>query len=285
MRWAPGLIVAAIVVLGPGTARADAIDVDVKHLRTSPDFKLRLSSALNLSRVKDERAVDAMAWALQKDDQVTIRRVAALSLTRMVDESLPASVRRRALAALKWAKLNDDDAKVRENAARALDQLRGLETAADAKVFLRVVVNPDPRNRAPRGTTDRMRQTLQETLRRAAPEWAQGTDDDLPTKAQLDKNGTKAFIVGAAVANVEVNHSGTRTEIRCSVSVRVAPWQGADGNEVWQADKAASASGNGKVVGASTPTAIDGSKRDCLLAVAEQITARQVVPFLRKMTN
>jgi hypothetical protein len=285
MRWAPGLILAAMVTFASNLARADAIDVDVKHLRTSPDYKLRLSSALNLSRVHDARAADAVAWALQKDDQVTIRRVAALSLTRMVDESLPTDVRRRALAALKWAKANDPDDKVRENASRALDQLRGLANSADAKVFLRVVVNADPRNRAPRGTADRMRQTLQETLRRAAPDWAQGTDDDLPTKAQLDKHGTKAFIVGAAVAALEVNQTGSHAEIRCSVSVRVAPWSGTDGNEVWQAEHSASASGNGKVVGASTPTAIDGSKRDCLLAVAEQITARQVVPFLRRQTN
>ena len=80
MRWAPGLFLAAMVTLTPALARADAIDVDVKHLRTSADYKLRLSSALNLSRVRDARATDAMAWALEQDDQVTIRRVAALSL-------------------------------------------------------------------------------------------------------------------------------------------------------------------------------------------------------------
>jgi hypothetical protein len=284
MRWAPGLFLAAMVTLYPASVRADAIDVDVKHLRTSADYKLRLSSALNLSRVRDPRATDAMAWALEQDEQVTIRRVAALSLTRMVDESTPTPVRRRALAALRRATTADEDDKVRDNARRALEQLKGLEAAADAKVFLRVVVNSDA-DKAPRGTADRMRQTLQETLRRARPDWAQGSEDQLPTKAQLDKNGTKAFIVGAAVAKLEVSQMGGRAEIRCSVSVRVAPWSGSDGNEVWQAHNSASASGNGKVVGASTPTAIDGSKRDCLLAVAEQITARQVVPFLKKMTN
>ena len=107
----------------------------------------------------------------------------------------------------------------------------------------------------------------------------------MPGTFQAVYNGTKAFIVGAAVAKLEVSRTGGRAEIRCSVSVRVAPWSGSDGNEVWQAHNSASASGNGKVVGASTPAAIDGSKRDCLLAVAEQITARQVVPFLKKMTN
>ncbi len=286
MRWAPGLFLAAMVALAPAVARADAVDVDVKHLRTSGDYKLRLSSALNLSRIKDARAVDAMAWAMEKDSQVTIRRVAALSLSRMIDETLALPVRQRTMRALKRAASGDPDDKVRDNAARTLEELRGLDAAADAKVFLRVVPPNDPTRKAPRGATDRMMQSLQATLRRAAPEWAQQwTGGKLPTQAQLVKNGTKAFLIGASVGLLEVSRTGGKAEIRCSVSVRVAPWSGSDGNEVWQAEKAASASGNGKVVGAATPSAIDGSKQDCLLAVAEQITARQVVPFLRRMTN
>jgi len=286
MRWVPGLFLAAMVALAPADARADAVDVDVKHLRTSGDYKLRLSSALNLSRLKDARAVDAMSWAMEKDSQVTIRRVAALSLSRMIDETLALPVRQRAMRALKRAATGDADDKVRDNATRALQELRGLEAAADAKVYLRVVTPADPTRKAPRGTTARMLQSLQATLRRVAPEWTQQwSSGKLPTRAQLDKNGTKAFLIGASVALLEVSRTGGRAEIRCSVSVRVAPWSGSDGNEVWQEEKAASASGNGKVIGAATPSAIDGSKQDCLLAVAEQITARQVVPFLRRMTN
>jgi len=287
MRWVPGLTLAAVVVFSAATVRADSVDVDVKHLRSSSDYKLRLSSALNLSKIRDRRAVDVMAYALRNDDQVTIRRVAALSLTKMIDETVPLPVRKRALAALQEARDDaDEDDKVRENARRALEQLRGLDANPDAKVFLRVVAPSDLTKQAPRGTTDRMLQSLQETLRRAAPEWSQEWGGGkLPTKAQLDKNGTKAFLIGAAVATLEVARSGGKVEVRCSVRVRVSPWSGADGNEVWSENKAASATGNGKVVGAATPSAIDGSKRDCLLAVAEQITARQVVPFLRKMVN
>jgi len=39
------------------------------------------------------------------------------------------------------------------------------------------------------------------------------------------------------------------------------------------------------VIGSSTPSGIASAKRDCVLAVAEQITARQVVPFLQRLAR
>jgi hypothetical protein len=63
----------------------------------------------------------------------------------------------------------------------------------------------------------------------------------------------------------------------------VAPWSGTDGSETWTAQRAASASGSGKAITTSDPAGIAGGMRDCVLAVAEEVTANEVVPFLRKL--
>lgn len=277
----------ALVVLGGAatTAQADKIDLHVKQLQGG-EFKLRLSAALKLSRFRDERAVTAMSRALISDDEPTIRRVAALSLSKMVDESLSVNVRRRAIASLKRARDKDGDSKVRENAASALALLRGLDANPNAKVFLNVARPADLTSSAPRDTPERMHLAVRQTLREYAPAFAQEwPNGKLPTKAQLARNGAKAFFVGTSVAVLDVKKVKGRSEVRCSVSVRVSPWEGSDGKERWQADRTASATGNGKVIGGSSRTGIDNAKRDCVLAVVEQITARQVVPFLQKQAN
>ena len=55
------------------------------------------------------------------------------------------------------------------------------------------------------------------------------------------------------------------------------------GAERWVAHRAASASGSGRATTSGTPRAIAAGIRDCVNAVAEEVTAGQVVPFLRKV--
>jgi hypothetical protein len=97
--------------------------------------------------------------------------------------------------------------------------------------------------------------------------------------------GAQGFYIGSAVASLNVTKTGRSAEVRCSVSMRVSPWEGTDGEERLVAGKAASASGTGKVVGASSSGGISTSKRDCVLAVIEQITTRQVVPFIQRTSG
>ena len=266
-------------------ARADRVDVQVKQLRGTGQYKLRMSAALKLAKTRDKRAVAAMAHALLNDSEGMVRRVAALSLAKMVDESVPARAREGALRALESASKSDSDRKVRESAARSLQQLRGLRTVAKkSKVFLNIGIPADLTSKAPKDTAKRMHVAVRRTLREHAPsysqEWPSGK---LPTRRELEKNGANGYYVGATVAMLQVKKKGGRAEVNCTVSVRVNPWSGRDGNEKWAANKAASATGNGKVVGSNTASGIDGATRDCLLAVVEQVTARQVVPFLKRL--
>ena len=77
--------------------------------------------------------------------------------------------------------------------------------------------------------------------------------------------------------------AGTQTQIACTVAIRVAPWSGKDGGEKWEANKAATASGSAKASTSSRERDIQSGIRDCVEAVAEDVAARQVVPFLKRV--
>jgi len=281
-----GVLAVLLCVAYPRWAAADQIDRQVSHLRNGSEFKLRLSAALKLAKSHDQRAVSAMAYALLRDSQATLRRVAALSLMRMLDESVPKRARDGALTALEHASRNDRDEKVRANAARTLRQLRHLRgvSVENAKVFLNVGRPADLTRAAPRGTTTGMHRAVRRALRRNAPEYAQTwSDGKLPTESELREKGMDAYYVGASVSRLNVRKRGSRVEIHCTVSMRVNPWTGSDGHEKMVEGKAASATGNGKVVAPNTKAGIASAKRDCLLAVVEQVTTRQVVPFLSRI--
>ena len=84
---------------------------------------------------------------------------------------------------------------------------------------------------------------------------------------------------------IEITKVGTQTQIACTVAVRIAPWSGKDGGEHWEANRAASASGSAKAMTGNRDRDIQGGVRDCLEAVAEDVTARQVVPFLKRLAT
>ena len=63
----------------------------------------------------------------------------------------------------------------------------------------------------------------------------------------------------------------------------MAPWSGKDGGEKWEASKAAQAQGSAKATTGSSDRDIKSGMRDCLEAVAEDITSRQILPFLKRL--
>ncbi|MEM9490348.1 MAG: hypothetical protein AAGC55_14475, partial [Myxococcota bacterium] len=104
-----------------------------------------------------------------------------------------------------------------------------------------------------------------------------------PTKAQLRRSKTKAYMVGTQISALQIRKKGNSAEVACTVSIRVNPWEGKGGKERWTANQTAQAKGAGKVTGSGTSRGIANSTRDCVLAVAEQVAAQQIVPFLRRV--
>jgi len=279
-------IAIVILVATVMPSRGDVIADEARELSRSSSYKRRLAAVLALSKSHEGRAVRALARALTKDRDPQIRRVAALALAKSVDASTPAEARTQAFAALDAAG-KDRDTKVRELAGRSLHKLASLRappagTGRVPAVFVLIGESADLSSQASRDTLNRLTRAVRQVVVRRAPDVATEWPGQLPTERQLVSAGTRAFRVAATVSELKVKKLGGRAEIACTVSVRIAPWNGTDGAERWVAHKAASASGSGKATTGGSAHAVTAGIRDCVLAVAEEVTAKQVVPFLRK---
>ncbi|HLL23334.1 MAG TPA: hypothetical protein VK427_14450, partial [Kofleriaceae bacterium] len=182
---------------------------------------------------------------------------------------------------------SDGDIKVRETAARALKQLAALRrkrTANAPSVFVNIDATTDQSNKLPTGVGARLTRIVKSSVERTgyATTWP---GNALPTSADLTSSRSRAFIVASTVKKVDITKAGRQTQIACTVVLRIAPWNGTDGGERWEANKAASASGSAKATTGLRDRDIQGGVRDCVEAVAEDVTARQVVPFLKRLAQ
>lgn len=284
------LAVIAACVLFVQTAVADTVDGNVSQLQSgSSSYKVRLAAALALSKSKDPRAIIALASALGNDSDATVRRVAALALEKMIDARTPEDAKELGLDALNQASTLDKDPKVRATAEVSLKALAPFRkqkktktTGTKPPVFVNVDPTIDQSKRLSKDAGERINRIVKTNVERTgyATTWPGGT---LPTQAELSSSRSRAFIVASTVKKVDITKSGTQAQIACTVTVRVAPWQGRDGGEKWEANKAASASGSAKATTGNREREIEGGVRDCIEAVAEDVTARQVVPFLKRV--
>jgi hypothetical protein len=282
-------VIAACLVLCARAASAgspDAIAQSVKELG-SGGYKVRLAAALALAKSKDPRAVIALADALHADPDVTIRRVSALALEKMVDERTADDAKELALDALERAAKSDRDDKVKATAAAALRSLSGLRrgkgsSSGKPEVFVTIEAT-DQSKKAPADAPARLSKVVKQGVEKTgyATSWPGG----LPTQAELSSSRSRAFIVASTVKKVEIEKTARRATIACTVSIRIAPWSGRDGGEKWEANKAASAQGSAKAQTGTSQREVDSGVRDCIEAVAEDVTSRQVVPFLKRLAQ
>jgi len=280
------VLIATLAVGEVRVARADLVDDEVQQLASAPGYKRRLAAVLALSKSHDGRAVRALADGLRRDKEVQIRRVAALALGKAVDATTPTAARDVALAALDDA-LRDRDKKVRELAERSRTTVAALvrpaSSVAAPSIYVHLGDGVDLSRQAPRDAVGKLVRTVRATVTRRTTGVATEWPGKPPTAADLSAAGARAFVVAPTIAALVIEQRGNRAEIACTVTVRVAPWGGVDGSEKWAAQRAASASGTGKAIVSGDATAIAGGIRDCVLAVAEEVTEKQVVPFLRKL--
>jgi hypothetical protein len=296
------LAVVTAWLLLAGLAHADTIDANIHQLKDS-SYKVRLAAVLALSKSHEPRAVIALADALaspaQKDDEPTIRRVAALALGKMIDARTADDARELGFEALADAAINDPDLKVRATALRAEQDLAGLRRQNQKKnptseprtdghadkpgVFVNIDSATDQSKVAPSDVGERLARIVKKTVERTG--YATSWPGPLPTQTELASSHSRAFIVASTVKKVEVSRSNHLTQISCKVEIRVAPWSGVDGGEKWEANKAASASGSAKATTGNSDREIAGGVRDCIEAVAEDVTSRQILPFLKRLAT
>lgn len=277
-----------------GLAQADSIDTRTQQLAAGSDYKVRLSAAVWLAKRKDERSIAALADALIQDSEHTIRRIAAEALGKLVTRGTPRDVRERALTALEQAARKDPHTRVRKNAKQSFERLASLRAPDESatsrstatlssSVFINIGRPSLGKHRAPTGMDKALQTVVSQVLQQKTPGYQLGWEsDDLPTKDDLERANTRAWFVGAAIAQLDIKKKGGSAEIRCSVSLRVNRWEGRGTKQRLTEGETASATGNGMATSANTEQGINSATRDCVLAVAEQVTAKQVVPFLKK---
>ena len=286
-------MVAGCILFVTAIAHADAIDQSVASLSdSSQTYKERLAGALALSKSRDPRAIIALAEALRKDSNATIRRVCALSLEKNIDAHTADDAKAIAFEALEKASATDGDASVRSSASAALKALaqfkHGKATRSESHgdkpaVLVKIEQTSDQTKTAPPEATSRLTSTVKGSVERAglATTWPGG----VPTSSDLERAHSRAYIVASTVKKLDYAKMGRQTQIACTVTIRVAPWGGSDGGEKWEANKAAQAQGSAKATTGSSDRDIRSGVRDCLEAVAEDVTSRQVVPFLKRLAQ
>ena len=296
-------VVAAWLLLCSRVASADTIDTSVHQLGDS-SYKVRLAATLALSKTRDRRAVIALAGALRDDDESTIRRVAALALGKIIDARTREDARELGLDALAQAAASDPDPAVRATAQRIQQDLAALRRRRkdvrpevrperpDARpevrperpeVFVNIEGTTDQSRVAPTDAGERLSRVVKRTLERTgyATSWPGG----LPTQTELTTSHSRAFIVASTVKHIDISRVSRQTQVSCKLEIRVAPWSGIDGGEKWEANKAASVSGSAKAMTGNSDRDIASGVRDCLEAVAEDVTARHILHFLKRLAS
>lgn len=290
-------VLTAWLLLWGGTAIADPVGDSVRALGTDQSARVRLAAAASLSKEnRDPRAVIALAGALRNDSDNGIRRISALALGRMIDARTAPDALQLAFTALDDAKDNDRSSDVSVAAGNTLlkiGKFRPVKAARASKtpkkgngppVFVNVDPTIDQSKQLPAGSGQRLEKILKDSVQRTgyATAWPGG---GMPTAADLESHSSRGFIVASTVKKLEITKSGSQTLIACTVAVRIAPWNGKDGGERWEANRAASASGSAKATVGNSPKMVSGGINDCIEAVAENVTSQQVVPFLKRLAS
>lgn len=322
MQRAAGVAV-AIALAWPAASRADSADVvaaRIAELSEDGNYKLRLASAIALSRSSDARALRALTALLADASEKSLRRIAVAGLAKQAP-SAGRALRAEIVQALTQAAQRDRDSKIRAAAARAAKQLSALAArdaapvappgsppATGPQLSSTPAGKPAPgavagqaRADAPRvfvkisGATDATRKLgadslaqLTSSVRRSVGKlgFATSWPGALPTSAELTASSAHGFLLAATVKNVDIKRpSSGGAQISCTVSIMVTPWHGVDGKELWEADRAATAAGSARAETGTSERDIAGGMRDCVEAVAAEVAERQVAPFLRRLSS
>lgn len=288
MRRVVAFAVVLLTLAGrPLPSRADAVADQIVTLTEGSPVKLRLAAAVALAGHADDRAVLALAKALREDKDATVRRAAALALKKIVTGKTGKVARAKALDALKAASSSktEKNKKVRSTAAKIYKALDAQFAAPKGPaVFVNLDPSQDRTKRAPARAVTELDKSVKAIVGKASKDYAmEWPGDAMPTAKELQKSGTTAFIVGAAVTKLTFDKQGSKVTVSCSVEVRVSPWTGTDGGEAWVEGKTAQASGSGAAETGSSSASMAGGVVDCVKAVGERVVGDKIAPFIKKV--
>ena len=280
------VLIALLIVLRATPALADNVDELIKQLEADSD-KVRLSAALNLTKLGDAKAILPLAKALGNDSDKNVRGAAAVGLGKLVDGNTKPGVKKLAINALKKASASDESSFVKTQAGKSLAALGqesdggssngGGGSSGGGGGAIYVNIGPmssktgnsaqDPKLRA------LMVKVATSTMSKTASSMATTfPGGGIPTKNQLAAKGYQGFYVDGTLNEVKVTTSGSTATISCKISMLLASFP----------DKSVFGflNGGAKVQGSASQRDIDLASEDCVSAVVEDLIAKKIVPTI-----
>lgn len=272
------------IVFSASVVRADAVDSLIGQLEASSE-KVRLSAALNLTKLGDAKAIPSLAKSLLNDDDAKVRAAAAVGLGRLVTARTPGSFKKLAISALKKAADNDDSNFVKAQAEKSLTTLGAKKEGGGGSTgpvgrggAIYVNVGPMSSKTGDKAADAKLRpvmgKTAQKTLARVAStmatSWAGG---GTPSAKQLAQKGFQGFYVDGTINEVKVSTTGRSATVSCKISMLLASFP----------DKSVFGflNGGAKVQGSSSDRDIALASEDCVVAVVEDLIAKKIVPTIK----
>jgi len=274
------LVVAVIGRASP--ARADNFAELVRQLAEDDSDKVRLSAALNLTKLGDSRAILPLAKALGNDTDRTVRGAAAVGLGKLVTDRTEAKVRKPVIAVLTQARESDDSDFVRGEAAKALKAIGvtgGTTQVQTPATGGAIYVNIGPMSsRTGDASIDGklkalMARTASRTMARVASHMTTSWPGSAtPTRAMLDAKSTVGFYVDGTVNEMNVKETGSSVTVSCKINMLLASYP----------DKSIFGllNGGASVQASGAKTDIALAREDCVSAVVEDLIAKKIVPTI-----
>jgi hypothetical protein len=269
------LALVAVLVIRAAPARADNVDTLIGQLANGSDYKVRLSAAIALAKVGDQRAVRPFINALGDDDK-NVRGAAAIGLSKVVNSQTKKRDREDAIKALSDVKDNDPSSFVQKQAEKALDilnQLGGGGGNANAGIYVNIgdmsakTSDAEKMRSLMRSTTLKM---FGKVATNMTTSWAGG---NVPTKKQLDAKGVAGFHVDGTLTDLSTKEKSGSTIVSCKVSMYIATFP--------EKSVFGFLNGGASVQASTDPSDVDAAKGDCVTAVVEDLVQHKIVPTIQ----
>lgn len=270
----------AVLAGASSPARADNVDVLIKDVKSSDEYKVRLSAVLALAKLGDKRGIAPLIGALSDRDK-TVRGAAAVALGKLLTAQTPAGVRTQAVDALKVLIAREGTASVKQAAQKTLTQLEAIEAAAAAAAASTVpggvYILVDQMASKVEPVVDLkalMRKTATTTLTRKAKDFLQTwPGGKAPTKRDLTAKQVTGFYLDGTINELSVKQKGTAATVSCKINMLIASYP--------EKSIFGMLTGTASVAGSNDPRDIELAKQDCVAAVVEDLVATKVVPTIR----
>ncbi|HMG51936.1 MAG TPA: HEAT repeat domain-containing protein [Kofleriaceae bacterium] len=281
MRRIAPLAVLLAIAGRAAPARADNLAELIRQLADDDSDKVRLSAALNLTKLGDQRAVLPLAKALGNDPDKAVRGAAAVGLGKLVGDKTDPRFKKAAVAVLTQARDSDDSDFVRGKAAEALKVIGVTGTTAQVQTQPTggaIYVNIGPMSSRTGDTAvdaklkALMVKVANRTMSRVASNMAITWPGGAPTRAMLDAKATAGFYVDGTVNEMKVKEAGSSMMVSCKINMLLASYP----------DKSIFGLLNGgasvQASGSSNDLAL--AREDCVSAVVEDLIAKKIVPTI-----